>query len=578
MRQKGLDVDAKHLHLEMAARLGLNQYNQVVNRVYMDSYVGDLLFAACLYPDKKDKIVKYLAKYYRNPNLLIKKLHKCSKDVYKNIQWRRYKLVGFTIDFDQIFSSLLFAAWIKRDFPHIKIVFGGPHVADELGKSMLKCFSQIDWCIDGEGEIALSKLIERLSKAETGFEKDVPGLIYRVGDSIRQNERQKIRKLSDLPDPDYNHYFQVLKHHRVLKNRQIVSFLPIEGTRGCPYRCAFCSVFTYWQGYRVRPDVEVINQLSRLSNKYKFNRFRFVDRGIPFECWSELSKKVQNGGNDLNIHYQLRANVEKEQLRAMKQAGVHKVQIGLDAMSASLLKKMNKGIRVIDNLQTIKYCDELGVEHISNLIIGFPTESQKDVDEGIKNIDFACCYRPPIRFIPFRLEYNAPAYNNPGKYGITKMWNAIPLNQYVDDNVASNLLLLVKKYRSRKKELNYSVLKKRLDRWQQEYNDAVIDNIKLLSYYDCRTYLRIEDLREDCCVDDLSAETGNTITLEKETRKLYLFCDSYKSFDQIKKRFPRWNLRELKKTLNQLVRQKVMFREDDDYLSLAIRANPARRN
>jgi len=66
------------------------------------------------------------------------------------------------------------------------------------------------------------------------------------------------------------------------------------------------------------------------------------------------------------------------------------------------------------------------------------------------------------------------------------------------------------------------------------------------------------------------------ISLEGYARELYLFCDSIRSFDEIKKHFPKWDEKEIKKVLNKLVKLKVMFREDDDYLSLAIRANGPR--
>jgi hypothetical protein len=129
--------------------------------------------------------------------------------------------------------------------------------------------------------------------------------------------------------------------------------------------------------------------------------------------------------------------------------------------------------------------------------------------------------------------------------------------------------LQTKTFSYKVKQPNYKSLKNRFKQWKKEYNQALINKIKLLSYYDQRTFLRIEDFRSMINESEKIIE----ITLENKARDLYLFCDSIKSLDEIKKRFPRWNRRELKKTLNQLVRYKVMFSEDDDYLSLAIRAN-----
>jgi hypothetical protein len=124
----------------------------------------------------------------------------------------------------------------------------------------------------------------------------------------------------------------------------------------------------------------------------------------------------------------------------------------------------------------------------------------------------------------------------------------------------------VRQYDSRRKPRDYKAFMLQCNRWKSVYDEALLRNKKLLSYYDCGTFLRIEDFR-----------FGKTVvTLEDEARQLYLFCEEIKNWKEIKKQFSNWNEAEVKKVLNKLVKLKVMFREGDNYLSLAITANRPR--
>jgi len=560
-RENGFDVDARHLHLEVAALFGVNDFNEII---CSRSFIKEPFFSILLFPEKKENILRYLKKYINNPQSYLKRLSNAVHEVYEGIDWGRYSLVGFTLNFDQLFSSLLFASWLKRDFPNLKVVFGGPLVFGKLGISLLDCFPQVDWCVDGEGEIAFIKLLEYLSKSADGFESNVPGLIYRRENKVFINTRQQLKKLDSLPDPDFDHYFYLLDNHPNLRNKEFITFLPIECSRGCPHRCAFCNVRTYWDGYRVRPPLEVSMQIQRQSEHYRTTNYLFVDNNIPIKCISELFNSVKRQGRDYRIFLELRACPSKQQIEELKRAGVWMVQIGVEALSTDLLNKMNKGTRFIDNLQAMKFCEEVGIEHSSNLITNFPNESQRDIDDSVKNIEFASTYRPPETITKFQLRGCSTVDVNPWRYGLMKVDEATPdYRRLFPKSIAKKIILTEKQYALKRKSNGYRVFMKRYNRWRREYEEALLDNQKLLSYYDCQKFLRIEDYRSGL----------RAITLEGYARELYLLCDSICCFVEIKKCFPDWDEKEIKIILNRLVKLKVMYHEGNDYLSLAIRAN-----
>ena len=73
---------------------------------------------------------------------------------------------------------------------------------------------------------------------------------------------------------------------------------------------------------------------------------------------------------------------------------MREVQIGIEARSSSLLKKLHKGTSAIQNLEIMKNCEALGIRNISNLILQFPGSDEKDVAETLEVLEFAWPFHP----------------------------------------------------------------------------------------------------------------------------------------------------------------------------------------
>ncbi|MGD9193945.1 MAG: hypothetical protein PVH58_18650, partial [Desulfobacterales bacterium] len=73
---------------------------------------------------------------------------------------------------------------------------------------------------------------------------------------------------------------------------------------------------------------------------------------------------------------------------------MQEVQVGIEAFSSKLLKKLNKGVTPIQNIEIMKNCEILGIVNASNLIIHLPGSDEQDVAETMRNIEFVLPYRP----------------------------------------------------------------------------------------------------------------------------------------------------------------------------------------
>lgn len=554
-RMSGYDVRAKHLHLEAAMSFGLDDYYSFVDEC------GDAISAALLFPERRDSIIRLInSRGTRLSQHLFSKFHRTMRRTYRSVDWSVYDLVGFTTDLNQLFSSLFIAKKIKSEHPGIKIVFGGHCASSDLGKSILRSFDFIDYCIDGEGEIPFTCLLEHLTSTNGMTQADVPGLIYRRGNSVKINPRKQLSNLDELPDPDYDHYFEVIDNHPQFKNKCIEIFVPIEGGRGCTHRCAFCSDRIQMIGYRSRQPKKIVRQLSKLSRRYRAVNFKFTDLRTHPKKDGELFSLIRRQKRDFNLYYDLRADADKSLMVSMRRAGVRNVLIGIEALSTNLLRKMEKGTRAIDNIQIMKYCEELGIQHISNLILGFPTETQKDVSETIRNMDFALSFQPPVLLVQFTLLAGSTIDKMRRRYNIVHVENAHFKRKLVPTHIEKNLLFSEKSYQ-RRSTSDYRALRRKYSRWKKRYYAAREKGASLLSYWDGGTFIQIADFRNG----------KNQIILEDDIRKLYLFCDSIRSWKEIVEEFPSWNEMDLKSALKKLIDLKLIYREADKYLSLAVR-------
>jgi len=254
----------------------------------------------------------------------------------------------------------------------------------------------------------------------------------------------------------------------------------------------------------------------------------------------------------------------------MQTAGMQEVQIGIEALSTRLLKKLNKGTTTIQNIEIMKYCEMTGITNSSNLILYFPGSDQKDVDETIRNLDFVLCFRP-LKMVYFWLGLGSPVWQYPENFGLRSVFNHRNYAALFPPDVFKAMRFIIQSYRGdlgHQKKL-WRPVKKKLKAWKKSYGElhrgSRHENI--LSFRDGRNFLIIRQKR----LNDQSL----THRIEGTSRAIYLFCRQHRSLKEIIVRFPSVAADKIEPFLKMMVDKKLMFQENDNYLSLAV---PAKQN
>lgn len=578
-------VDCRYAYLSVWEKL-----NELYEQVSLNVLIGEFVYGAHLYPDSKELFKEGFVKQYERRSFQqkhslsygemfdhIMKITEDHLDTTVAMLANEYDVVGLSVSFSQLFASLVVAKRLKELSAETYVVLGGGSVT-HIGASLLKVYPFIDTVIRGEGEAPLAKLLDNLEKGITAHNH--PSIISRnLSDTqpFEDEESPNFMDLNSLPAPDYSEYY------RIAEQLEILWEIPIEGSRGCywnrSYRtkshmdaCHFCGL--NHSPYRQKKAEQVVSEMDGLANLYQNIRFRFVDNVFRLRGES-LAKLIASKQKDFIFFLEVRADIDPKTILLLWEAGCTNVQIGIEGLSTSYLKRLNKGTTTILNLQAMKTCFEFGIENRYNIISNFPGATKKEVEETARNIrDFATAYAPPFLRLPnytvdFHLDKNSAVYHNPHYFGVTNFRIPQDMAVALPKEVASRIELPWSEFDYTSEPEDWQPVVEEIENWHKRYNALSTETQttlllpKPLYYFDGGTFLEIVDRRHGL----------RLITLDSLWRQIYLFCMRVRTISQITERFVN-NVEEeatiKEEILPGLINEKLMFEEQGQYLSLAV--------
>jgi ribosomal peptide maturation radical SAM protein 1 len=575
-----LAVQDLYPYLETADLLGPEIYHWISQ----NSWVCEALYSGILFPEQNEAAKNMILNHVKKAdskiknNFILANTKRLLEDQLDRLinthDWQQYQLVGFSVCFNQLLASLAAARSLKKLYPQIKIVFGGSSCAGDVGRSLVNTFAEIDYIIEGEGEIPLLNLCEYLTDKRDDLPQSIftKESLHASGHTVKiPGHTYQLTSLDKLPIPDFQEYFQM--KHSLFQKTPFIPILPIEFSRGCWWnKCSFCNLNLQWCGYRFKNPDQIVNEVQSLSKKHGCLDFTFTDNMLPLKESVKFFKMMKDLQVDLDFFAEIRINIDKEGRRKVfdiyRQGGLSTIQVGIEALSSSLLKKLRKGVSAIENIAAMRKAVESGITLEGNLITQFPGSTQSEVEETLTNLDFVFPYLP-LSIASFFLGHNSPVEKNPGKYGIKAVINHPNNAKLFPKQILNKMNMLVKDYRAdrvHQRKIWKPVIRK-VGHWQQHHrirNESAIKR-PLLSYRDGGDFLIIRQ----------ELESGTTLNhrLTGFSRKIYLYCTEINVKEDILKEFHMIPARKLLGFLDDLNKKRLMFIEDGKYLSLAVHIN-----
>ena len=167
----GLKVHAIHFYLKVAECIGYRLYRAISE----SSWLAESVYAALLFPERTKKVEKLFCREVRGkPDLrnvdfktLTYRVAEVSEGFISGVDWERCGLAGFSVSLCQLTSSLYFIKRIKERFPGLTIVVGGSMFAGDSTRNLFRVFPEIDFVVNGEGELPLSQLVRHLTNSQS---------------------------------------------------------------------------------------------------------------------------------------------------------------------------------------------------------------------------------------------------------------------------------------------------------------------------------------------------------------------------------------------------------------------------
>ena len=273
---------------------------------------------------------------------------------------------------------------IKKDFPSIPIVVGGPHPT-LTANDLLQNIPEIDIVVRGEGEYSFLNLIKTIDKR--GDLRNVKGISFRneKGQIVHNLNREPISDLDSLPLPardllPIDDYRQTIPLSDKICTSMITS-------RGCPYNCVYCSTSEQW-GHKIRQrsPKNVVDEIEYLMKTYKLDGVGFFDDVFTMDKKRVIQICQEIIRRKLNIYWwcEARANtIDREMVEWMKKAGCEHISMAIESGSNKILKNIKKAITVEQGIEAAKLIKKAGIKLKVFFMHGLPGETYQDIKKTV---------------------------------------------------------------------------------------------------------------------------------------------------------------------------------------------------
>lgn len=305
-------------------------------------------------------------------------------------------VMGITIPFPgNLYAGLKCAQFLKKYFPHIKIVAGGGFVNTELRNlSEPAIFNYVDFITLDDGERPFLSILQYLQGKKS--QEELVRTFIRIDGEVRyvNDDRERDFHHTETGCPDYSGLL-LDKYLSLIEMANPMHRLWSDGcwnkltlAHGCYWhQCSFCDTsLPYIKRYESAPASVLVDRIEQVIVQTGHRGFHFVDEAAPPAVLKDVANELLRRKTGIswwtNIRFE--KSFTEDICRLLAASGCIAVTGGLEAASDRLLKLMNKGVTV---RQAACVCDNFsraGVMVHAYLMYGFPTQTGQETVDALE--------------------------------------------------------------------------------------------------------------------------------------------------------------------------------------------------
>ena len=243
-----------------------------------------------------------------------------------------------------------------------RVVIGGPYITTTIHD-----LPEADHIFLGEAETTLPQFIEDLAR----------------GEAKRSYEAPERPPLSETPLADF-----------ALANMKQYSAMSVQYSRGCPFSCEFCDIIEiYGRVPRTKSNQQMLVEFQALYDLgWRGTLFVVDDNFIGNKknvrlLLPEIAKWQKERDYPFSLLTEASLNLADDEalLASMREAGFHRVFIGIETPVQESLHEAQKPQNRGDLLGSVKKIQSYGMEVMAGFIVGFDNDP---LDVFERQIDF----------------------------------------------------------------------------------------------------------------------------------------------------------------------------------------------
>jgi ribosomal peptide maturation radical SAM protein 1 len=590
----GIAALCRHFTIDYAARIGQEAYDRIAGGFpATTSLLGEWIFSHALSSHSSDEQADYLLQTFAGQGddpmegddpalrtiakeLRIKAVEQVLRlaseaDNFIDFAAREVlavkpRLVALTSVFEQNMASIALAHRLRSMSPDLIIIMGGANCEGAMGAELARQYPFIDLVVSGEGDRIIAPLVAGLL-AGTPWQDNpaLNGLVQQVASHPRFVQAQLVRNLEGLPRPEFEPYFADLARYPTLAGQLRVQ-IPMEASRGCWWgaknHCTFCGLNGASMSFRSKSPATVLGDIRVYVGAYPQCGISFVDNIMDRSYYDTLLPDLASDDSGTQFFFEIKSNVSKAEVRALRDAGVRHIQPGIESLSDPVLRLMRKGVSTIQNLQLLKWCMEFGVRVDWNILWGFPGEAAEDYHQMAQLVPLLTHFEPPARGTRVRLDRYSPHFNEADAFGFRQV-RPFPsyFNVYagLPRDAVSNLAVFFEASHDLDHDLpTYTAaLQSEIDSWRRAYPES--------------TLFYLQDEHSFAVFDSRSKKTGKSChSFQGLAAAILSRCDKGRSLEMLVNELPDFTSLEIAQELASLCDLGLMWSDGASYLSLPV--------
>jgi anaerobic magnesium-protoporphyrin IX monomethyl ester cyclase len=241
-----------------------------------------------------------------------------------------------------------------------------------------------DYVLIGEVDSTLLEL------AQGKPPESIAGLGYRDRNGAVRYTSPRVarRELNSLPMPARD-LIDIEEYRNAWRSAHGFFSLNIVSSRGCPYRCNWCSKPVWGDSYQVRSARLIAEEMLAIKRRYAPDHIWFADDifALSGKWTREFAAAVESLDAAIPFKMQSRCDLmTRDTVRALKRAGCVEVWMGAESGSQKILNAMEKGVNVEDTYSARENLARHQIRACLFLQFGYPGEGWAEIQETIRMV------------------------------------------------------------------------------------------------------------------------------------------------------------------------------------------------